>query len=239
MPKRNLIIFSILVLIGALAAGYSFLGRESGGLQPASQQPAQAPSSQDNQVAPQDQSGGATVPAPADGAPPQNKSAVFTAPIANAKARVTKKPFGIKVSPTNSPVSPEKFSGYHTGVDFEILSGEENIDVPVYAVIDGTVIYRNYVSGYGGVFIERAVMDGQEVTILYGHLDLASVGKVPGQEIKAGEKIGILGKGYSRETDGERKHLHLGIHKGREVELRGYVQDPKELNSWLDTMKYL
>jgi len=230
---------SILILIGALAAGYSFLGRENTSFQPASQQSAPSPSPQDNQTVPQDQSGGVMVPAPSESGPTQNDRAVLTSPISDAKARVTKKPFGIRVSPADSPVSPERFSGYHTGVDFEIFPGEENIDVPVYAALGGTVIYRNYVSGYGGVFVERAVLDGQDVTILYGHLDLASISRVPGEEIKAGEKVGILGKGYSRETDGERKHLHLGIHKGGEMELRGYVQDPKELNAWLDAMRYL
>lgn len=33
-----------------------------------------------------------------------------------------------------------------------------------------------------------------------------------------------LGNGYSSDTDGERKHLHLGIHLGEVVDIRGYVQ---------------
>ncbi|NTU99252.1 hypothetical protein HGA64_04600 [Candidatus Falkowbacteria bacterium] len=47
---------------------------------------------------------------------------VFVPPISDALSRVTKKPFGIKVSPKNSSVSPERFTGYHTGVDFETTS---------------------------------------------------------------------------------------------------------------------
>lgn len=49
-------------------------------------------------------------------------------PINSALERVTKKSFGIYVTPQSSPVSPEKFTGYHTGVDFEITPDEENKD---------------------------------------------------------------------------------------------------------------
>ncbi len=52
-------------------------------------------------------------------------------PIANAKSRITKKTFGLFVSPQNSPVLPEKFTGYHTGVDFETFLGDENTDINV------------------------------------------------------------------------------------------------------------
>ena len=38
-------------------------------------------------------------------------------PIGQTEERITKKPFGIKISPENSPISPERFSGYHTGID--------------------------------------------------------------------------------------------------------------------------
>jgi len=61
-------------------------------------------------------------------------------PIAGALTRVTKKPFGIYVSPGHSPVSPERFSGYHTGVDFETTAAEQNIDIPIYALCDGNLL---------------------------------------------------------------------------------------------------
>jgi murein DD-endopeptidase MepM/ murein hydrolase activator NlpD len=143
------------------------------------------------------------------------------------------------VSPTDSPVQPEKFTGYHTGTDFEILPGEENIDVPVYAACNGTIVYKNYVSGYGGVLIESCKIQNQDVTILYGHLKLASISLKLKNQIVAGDKVAILGRGYSQETDGERKHLHLSVHIGRKIDLRGYVQTRQELGVWLDPMKYL
>src|SRR5579863_6635904 len=45
--------------------------------------------------------------------------AKLTEPISGGLSRVTKKPFGIYVTPQNSPVQPEKFTGFHTGIDFE------------------------------------------------------------------------------------------------------------------------
>ncbi len=181
-----------------------------------------------------------TETAPAPTAPKSSAASfILIAPISSATKRVTKKPFGLKVSPNNSPVKPEKFSGYHTGVDFEILPGEESQEVSISAVCSGNLIYKNYVNGYGGVAIQSCKIANQAVTVLYGHLKLASILGKLNTNIKAGDKIAVLGKGYSSETSGERKHLHLGIHKGTKIDLRGYVNAKPELNNWLDAMKYL
>lgn len=159
-------------------------------------------------------------------------------PIANAKGRITKKPFGIFVSPQNSPVSPEKFTGYHTGVDFETFPNKENGDVPIYAICDGKLLEKRTASGYGGVAVESCILNGQPVTVIYGHLKLASIEINSGATFKRGDKIGILGKGYSIETDGEREHLHLGIHKGTAINILGYVQKSSDLSSWLDPTQF-
>jgi murein DD-endopeptidase MepM/ murein hydrolase activator NlpD len=160
-------------------------------------------------------------------------------PIANALARVTKKPFGIKVSPQNSPVQPERFSGYHTGVDFETTAEEQTIDVPIYAICDGKLILKKTVSGYGGVAVQACKINKQDITVIYGHLRLSSITPKINQTLKAGQQIAVLGTGYSKETDGERKHLHLGIHLGKTVNLLGYVQNQKDLNQWLDPLTLL
>ena len=47
------------------------------------------------------------------------------------------------------------------------------------------------------------------------------------------------GNGYSAETDGERKHLHLGIHKGTAVDISGYVANAAQLKPWINVMDYL
>lgn len=160
-------------------------------------------------------------------------------PLDNALSRVTKKPFGIKVSPSNSPVSPERFSGYHTSVDFETFPKEQDIDVTVHAVCSGTLLVKEYATGYGGVAVQSCTLENEAVTIVYGHVKLASITKSVGDQILAGENLGILGKGYSAETDGEPKHLHLGIHKGTGVNIKGYVQTSAELASWLDPTRYM
>lgn len=165
----------------------------------------------------------------------QNDSS-FQLPINQARERVTKKPFGIYITPQNSPVSPERFSGYHTGTDFETTPEEENSDVSVYAITDGKILEKKWISGYGGVLIESAEINGDPVTIVYGHLNLDSIDKNAGDEIAAGEQIGLLGKEYSQETDNERKHLHLGIHKGKSVNVRGYVNNKTQLSEWIDAM---
>ena len=142
-----------------------------------------------------------------------SSTAQLVAPIADANGRITKKPFGIYITPQTSPVQPERFTGYHTGVDFETLPSEQNIDVPIYAVCAGKLLAKEWASGYGGLAVQACQLAGQNVTIIYGHLQLASITATVGQQLAAGQQLGILGKGYSTETDGERKHLHLGIHR--------------------------
>lgn len=165
-------------------------------------------------------------------------SGKLTVPLDRWQERVTKKPFGIFVSPTNSPISPEKFTGYHTGVDFETFSAEQDKDVAVSAVCAGPLLVKKFATGYGGVAVQSCKLDNQDVTIIYGHLKLASIQANVGQQLSAGEQIGILGKSFSIETDGERKHLHLSVHKGKEINILGYVQKQADLIDWLDATKF-
>lgn len=167
-------------------------------------------------------------------APPFAKGGAFEPPLERAKERITKKTFGQFITPQNSPVQPEKFRGYHTGTDFEIFPEELNADVPVVAICEGKIALKKYASGYGGVLVESCELNGGPVTVIYGHLKLAGIQKNAGDGLAQGEEIGILGKAYSAETDGERKHLHLGIHKGAGVNILGYVQSKTELSGWID-----
>ena len=160
-------------------------------------------------------------------------------PLDRALERVTKKPFGIKISPASSPVSPERFSGYHTGVDFETFPEEQDADVAVYAVCEGALLEKRFVSGYGGVAVQSCRLNSQDITVVYGHLKLASISVQAGEKLASGSRLGLLGKGYSVETDGERKHLHLGIHLGKQASLLGYVKTSAGLDEWFDAMKYL
>lgn len=159
-------------------------------------------------------------------------------PMSRSAERITKKPFGILIDPKTSPVQPENFSGYHTGTDFEIFPEETDRDVPVFAVCAGRILAKKVAMGYGGVLVLSCPLDDQPTTIIYGHLDLKSVEKEVGDDVKTGEELGLLGAGYSQETYGERKHLHFGIHKGAEINLTGYVKTKKGLENWLNPCDY-
>lgn len=163
-----------------------------------------------------------------------NQKKTIASPINNALERITKKPFGIKVSPKNSPVNPEHFSGYHTGVDFEAFENEQNVDVSIYAICNGPLVLKKTASGYGGVIVQKCEINKEAVTVIYGHMKLLSIAKDPGDDFSAGEKIGLLGKGYSEETGGERKHLHLSIRKGTAINILGYAQSEKILAGWIN-----
>jgi len=152
-------------------------------------------------------------------------------PIINFKQRITKKPFGIYVSPLSSPVKPEHFKGFHTGVDIEYE--DTNQEVPVYSVSDGHVVYSDKVSGYGGVLVLRQKINGKEYLVLYGHLNPSSLVS-RGRSVTRGERIAILGQGFSPQTDYERKHLHFGIIASGKIDFRGYVQKKEELSNWID-----
>lgn len=172
-------------------------------------------------------------------APGQNNNGEFQPPLDRAAQRVTKKPFGIFITPQNSPVQPERFRGYHTGADFETFPDEVDAAVSVQVICDGTIAEKKYASGYGGVMVQNCELNQQPITVIYGHLKLASVAKNAGDMLNAGEQIGILGKGYSPETDGERKHLHLGIHNGKSISILGYVQSKNDLAAWIDPCLYV
>jgi hypothetical protein len=170
----------------------------------------------------------------AEKASPEVSPSPFSPPLERAEERITKKPFGIFIAPQNSPVRPERFRGFHTGTDFEIFPDELDADVLAAAVCDGKIAQKKYASGYGGLLVESCELDGQPVTVVYGHLKLASIAKKAGDTLAKREEIGILGKNFSAETSGERKHLHLGIHRGSSVDIRGYVSKEADLSGWVD-----
>ncbi|MFA6159548.1 MAG: M23 family metallopeptidase [Parcubacteria group bacterium] len=180
--------------------------------------------------------------------PPQNNPASISiqentvsisieVPLDNASARITKKPFGIEVSPDNSPVTPEKFSGFHTGTDFETLDSKSEEDVAIKAICDGEIIQKKSVNGYGGVIIQKCQHNNNPILVLYGHIILDSSTKE--KEIKKEDFVALLSPAYSPGSGFERKHLHLGIIKGEKINYLGYVPTEKELSNWIDSEIFL
>lgn len=166
---------------------------------------------------------------------PEKPTATLAEPIAEFQKRITKKRFGTYVSPKNSPVQPERFTGYHTAVDIEYADVTQ--DVPVYALTDSRVVVSRVVDGYGGVFILQFSWKEKTYTALYGHIRPSTLPKV-GATFKRGDKIALIGTAYSSETDGERRHLHFSIHPGTATPLTGYVQSQSELAGWIDPLSF-
>lgn len=158
-------------------------------------------------------------------------------PIENFKEGITLKPFGIYITPRSSPVRPERFTGYHTGADVEVPEAQQDEDVWVYAVADGTVELSRSVSGYGGVLIISFAIAEESYSALYGHLRAPLNLKV-GDKVVADQALAVLGEGFSVETDGERKHLHFALQKDGGLDLRGYVQTKEELDKWADPLEF-
>src|SRR4030042_2484743 len=140
-------------------------------------------------------------PIPENNEPTQNNNSEDNLPLARARERVSKKPFAIKISPDNSPVSPEKFSGYHVGTDYEIFPEEENSDIQVFAVCDGKLLRKERISGYGGVLIQECNLENQSVTVLYGHIKISDAKQTIGQSVSEGDFLTILGSASSPDTD--------------------------------------
>ena len=169
---------------------------------------------------------------------PVDTSALYY-PAANFEQNVTLKPFGIYVTPKNSPVQPEIFTGYHSGVDMEVPKEKQSEDILVYSIADGEILLARFAGGYGGVVAIRHEIEGKTYVAIYGHLRISSFKFSVGDKVKAGEMIAVLGKGYSKETDGERENLHFGMHIGNTVDIKGYVSKKSDLDSWIDPIVFL
>jgi len=170
-------------------------------------------------------------PQPAISNPPVSSLAF---PIKDFKQRITKKPFGIHITKENSPVKPERFTGFHTGVDVEYE--DVTVDVPVYAISDGEIVTSQFATGYGGAMVLKTEINSVALYIVYGHLRPSSMLK-KNTNVTKGEQIAVLGTRFSRETDGERRHLHFGV--SRYNSILGYTQSTESLTTgWIDPLSF-
>ncbi len=218
-PYQWLIIFVILI-VAVLSSYYFFFVQQT--------------NDQTDSITSQKPNSSTTAATPSITTSPKEENYLYE-PVEEFEERITLKPFGIYITPESSPVQPERFAGYHTGVDVEFTDREDK--TPVYAIADGTVITSQTVSGYGGLTVIRHEIDGVNIDTIYAHLDPSSLPR-KGSEVAAGEVIGHLGEGNTEETDFERKHLHFAMHKDNELDLRGYVQTEAELSDWYNPLSY-
>lgn len=91
----------------------------------------------------------------------------------------------------------------HAGIDFDGALGD-----PVFAAINGRVIFAGFNSGgYGNLIITRRG-DGTEVR--YAHLD--HIGVERGDRVRAGTRIGRMGS--TGQTTGVHLHLEIRVNGG-------------------------
>lgn len=91
-------------------------------------------------------------------------------------------------------------SAYHKGLDLVGIS-----DITVYAIADGVISATPYEPSGFGYYVRQQLPDGRR--IYYGHLKENSIVVTPGQQVKKGDKLGIMGStGYSTGA-----HTHLEI----------------------------
>ena len=141
--------------------------------------------------------------------------------------------------PTNTGFKND-FTGYHAGTDIDFTEpAAVGATIPVKAVAPGEVIYKQSVTGYGGLIVIRHT-EPESVTTLYGHVRLSDSPVQVGQAVAAGQFLGNLGAPFSAETSGARKHLHFAVHKGSALDINGYAQSPEALQaSWHDPDAWL
>lgn len=102
----------------------------------------------------------------------------------------------------------------HAGLDIAGPHGKE-----IVAPSDGTVVFAGLEGGYGNVLV---IDHGYGIKTRYGHL--ASIGVKPGEKVKRGDIIAMLGN-TGRSTG---PHLHY------EVRVNGVAQNPRKfiLDEW-------
>lgn len=163
-------------------------------------------------------------------------------PLYNTLQRENYKTFGQYINSefykNKDNLFPAKYYGYHAGTDFEISPQELDKKIPVFAIYSGTITFIGNVQGYGGLILEE--LDNKNLTALYGHLNIKNTELKVGDKVKTGKQISYLGKAFSDETGGERKHLHFAIYKGDGQYFKGYEENKNDLNQkWIDPVEFL
>lgn len=161
--------------------------------------------------------------------PSPQGGAVVVLPVENYLSRRTSKGFGEYIQ--------DRFRGYHVADDIEYVDVAE--EVPVVAIASGTVrLVRSLVSGYGGAMRIEHQIAGKTIQAIYGHLDLQQTTFKVGDHVTSGQQLAVLGEGKTRETDGERKHLHFGLYEGLDSRINGYESSASRVKNWINPQDF-
>ncbi len=132
----------------------------------------------------------------------------------------------------------DRFLGYHVGEDSEVVPEDEAQEVPIRAIATGTLRFLDSVSGYGGVMVIAHDIEGEIINAIYGHIDIGSTKLQVGDTVMTGEFLAHLGDNKSKETDGERQHLHFALYKGDEIQIQGYEKNARNLQNWINPQDF-
>jgi murein DD-endopeptidase MepM/ murein hydrolase activator NlpD len=107
---------------------------------------------------------------------------------------------------------------FHEGTDIRPITRDrhgEPADIAM-AAADGVVAYINVrpgLSAYGNYVVIRHKIDGIEIFTLYGHLAKAQPGLKPGDSVRAGQPVGLMGhtSNTRQRITLSRAHLHFEI----------------------------
>lgn len=91
---------------------------------------------------------------------------------------------------------------YHGGLDLVALD-----DTNIYAIADGVVDATPYEKNGFGYYVRQILPDGRR--IYYGHMKKGSIAVKPGQIIKMGDLLGVMGSTGS--STGAHTHLEIRI----------------------------
>ncbi|WEG16538.1 peptidoglycan DD-metalloendopeptidase family protein [Alkalihalophilus pseudofirmus] len=94
----------------------------------------------------------------------------------------------------------------HHGID--IGKNGRTGDVPIVAVADGQVVQSYYSSSYGNTVLISHMVNGQQITTLYAHLENREVST--GDRVSKGQRLGMMGN--TGRSFGP--HLHFEVHEG-------------------------
>ena len=131
--------------------------------------------------------------------------------------------FPLRNAPSHGSFAAPHGAFFHTGMDTGwLLEG-----LPIHAIANGRVRGVQHESTWGTlVIIESALNDSTFFTTLYGHMDpLLDVRA--GDEVVAGQKIGMIGRSFTLDNGGYVGHLHLGIEMSQywSAHKKGYDPD--------------
>ena len=111
--------------------------------------------------------------------------------------------FGEEISDVENP--DELLGFYHTGYDYNVGRGNEDLGLPFWPIAKGEVVYSGFVNnGLGNILIIRhRLPDGSEIYSRYAHLNdrYAKAGEVVGP----GDLVGTIGR------SGHHKYAHLHV----------------------------